>query len=131
MMTPTKCVRTATTGGWVPEKVDGHSWFAVKVEHIHTVGSQTTWALVLDETTTSPTEADIDRRVRLIRRAATVTTAPTFGGHGYQGFATNGARFWIMSEGLPVKWESVTAEDFDSAVGCFAVRLLLSERGAR
>ena len=90
------------------------------------------WALVADESpASSPTDAEIARRVDLLTVAATVSTPPTFGGHGYAGLATDGSQFWIMSDGLPGKWMPVDSSVFGREARGFAVRQLIAERGGK
>ena len=134
MMTPIKCVQTAVTSGWVPVKVEGHSWFAVKVEHVHALGSQTTWALVPDEASTcNPSEADIARRVGLLRAACTVTAHPSdvsgLGRYNYHFACLEDGPYYLQNRNLV--WSAASPEEFAAEIERVAIRQLLSERGAK
>ena len=137
MMTPIKCVQTAVTSGWVPVKVEGHSWFAVKVEHVHALGSQTTWALVPDEASTcNPSEADIARRVELLRKTADLDAHPDkVSALDAQHYAAFDGRFFLMywteEEFKTPYWCEVDESTFTREMERVAIRQLLSERGAK
>ena len=72
-MNPIKCALIERNPGGTPPTLAAikHSWYAVHVEHVPGTGQWTTWALVADAAAeSSPTEADIARRVELLREAA-------------------------------------------------------------
>lgn len=135
-MTPIKCARIERIPGVVPPStVPGHSWYATQVEHVSGLGQWTTWALVPDESpASSPTEADIARRVELLQEACVVTLPPVAVSDGCAGLARNvtlsgpSSSYWMFYGG---KWACSTASDHDLAIRAEAIRQLLAERGAR
>ena len=143
MMTPIKCVQTAVTSGWVPVKVEGHSWFAVKVEHVHALGSQTTWALVPDEASTcNPSEADIARRVELLQESCSTSIIVSYGIRDNEYGAIVAGKCYIVTTQLrhhnvfgddhpTAVWTEASPEVFAAELRRVAIRQLLAERGAK
>lgn len=139
-MTPIKCARIERAPGCLPPTGNippGHSWYAVHVEHVPALGQWSTWALVPDETpATSPTEADIARRVDLLQRASTLDGHPdTVSGSGGDYYAAHNGRFylvqWSIADFPTPSWVEADEAAYRRELERVAIRQLLTERGAK
>lgn len=80
---------------------------------------------------TSPTEADIDRRVALLRELATSLAPPTKAHHGFGVICrTKTAHYW-RSDAFSDDWVETTEAEFNAELRRYAIRALLNERGAQ
>jgi hypothetical protein len=136
-MNPIKAVEVQIVSGGKPSADrPGFSWFLIGARFIDGDGTvESTWALVPDEApSSSPTEADIVRRVELLQEACVVSLPPIAATAGCAGLARDvslsgvSATYWQLYDG---KWVYSTASDHNRAIRAAAIRELLAERGAK
>ena len=138
-MNPIKCIRieripgTTPPAGYMPP---GYSWCATQVEHVPGLGQWTTWALVPDEApASSPTDADIQRRIALLTKAATLDAHPDRISGVDSHYATFDGRFllteWTEGEYPSPEWKDVDEAMFRREIERVAIRQLLAERGGK
>jgi hypothetical protein len=132
-MTPIKAIEVEIRiGGKPPNDVTpGHSWLLVGARFVNGSGTESTWALVPDAVpASSPTDAEIARRVDLLIESCTETIVrePSIADFG----AIQWGNFYIvMTRKDHREWACATEDVFKRELRRVAIRQLLSERGAK
>lgn len=130
--------KTMRTSGDVPYPEAGGKW-ALVATFVGNAAPVFVWALVKDEpveSTCNPSEADIARRVELLRKTADLDAHPDkVSALDAQHYAAFDGRFFLMywteEEFKTPYWCEVDESTFTREMERVAIRQLLSERGAK
>lgn len=130
-------IKTTRTAGDIPTPEAGARWALVSVL-LGNAAPVLVWALVEDkaqESASGPTDADIQRRIALLTKAATLDAHPDRISGVDSHYATFDGRFLLTewTEGgcsLP-EWKDVDEATFRREIERVATRQLLAERGGK